>query len=73
MAIVGMHTFAQVEKCSVGHPVYIFLQRCDAKNMLQEYDETVLPLSRKNRFYLREIEQDSVPISNAENNFSKNI
>ena len=72
MAIVGMHTFAQVENVPVGHPVYIFLQRCDAKNMLHEYDETVLPLSRKKiAFYLREIEQDSVPISNAEKQLLK--
>ncbi|MBI4535141.1 MAG: hypothetical protein HY708_02610 [Ignavibacteriae bacterium] len=39
--------WAQVENVRIDHPVYVFLKRMEVRGIIEQYNDAVLPLSRK--------------------------
>lgn len=66
MVLFG-NAYSQVELVPVSHKVYQFLQRLELKGVIQNYNSTNLPLSRKDvAAFLHEIEKDRTALDSSE-------
>ncbi len=63
-------SLAQVETVPANHPVYLFLKRMHIKGVLKNFDDTILPLSKKEvEQDLRTIESNNLDLNETDRNF----
>lgn len=63
-------SFPQTENVPANHPVYSFLKRMELKNVISNYRDAVLPLSRKDvAHFIVQIQENKTQLTNTENNF----
>jgi hypothetical protein len=65
---------AQAENVPAYHPVYIFLKRMEIKGILQQYDDVILPLSRRQvAEHLKTVQAHSQSLSSTESGWLKDF
>jgi hypothetical protein len=47
LLFLHLHAKAQVENVPADHPIYLFLDRMEARQLIQRYHDAILPLSRE--------------------------
>lgn len=63
-------SYAQTENVSADHPVYSFLKRMELKNIITNYHDAVLPLSRREvANFIVQVHQKKAQLTKTENNF----
>lgn len=63
-------SYAQTENVPANHPVYNFLKRMELKNIITNYHDAVLPLSRKEiAHFIVQVQEKKAQLTNTENNF----
>lgn len=63
-------SYSQTENIPANHPVYSFLKRMELKNIISNYHDAVLPLSRKEvAHFIVQVQENKTQLTHTENNF----
>ncbi|MDI6802685.1 MAG: capsule assembly Wzi family protein [Bacteroidota bacterium] len=63
-------SYSQTENVPANHPIYSFLKRMELKNIISNYHDAVLPLSRQDvAHFIVQVQENKTQLTNTENNF----